>query len=151
GTLIEITQIGERRGLAMLPPLGKPFRAHDLKSRVAAPQVEPQPPTPAARPAPDSAGRKPTVDLRDALRNDWLELWDQPKIALKSLRVCGAEALLRARPPQHGIIYPQALLPPAGDPDYQPLSGFVLARAMADWRRFADQPLPLKLAVNIPA
>jgi EAL domain-containing protein (putative c-di-GMP-specific phosphodiesterase class I)/FixJ family two-component response regulator len=151
GTLIEITQIGERRGLAMLPPLAKPFRAHDLKSRLAVPEAEPQQDAGVRRPPQDSATRKIAVQARDALRNNWLELWYQPKIDLKSLSVRGAEALLRARHPDHGIVYPQDLLPPVGDPDYHPLSAFVLKRAMADWRRFADQPLPLKLAVNMPA
>jgi EAL domain-containing protein (putative c-di-GMP-specific phosphodiesterase class I)/ActR/RegA family two-component response regulator len=151
GTLIEITQIGERRGLAMLPPLAKPFRAHDLRSRLAVPEAEPQQDAGVRRSPQDSTARKIAVLARDALRNNWLELWYQPKIDLKSLTVCGAEALLRARHPEHGIIYPPDLLPPAGDPDYQPLSAFVLKRAMADWRRFAYQRLPLKLAVNMPA
>src|SRR5205085_213477 len=31
------------------------------------------------------------------------------------------------------------------------LSRFVLGRAMADWERFADRSMPLKLAVNVPA
>jgi EAL domain-containing protein (putative c-di-GMP-specific phosphodiesterase class I)/FixJ family two-component response regulator len=151
GTLIEITQIGERRGLAMLPPLAKPFRADDLKSRLAVLEAEPQQDQDAGRPAQDGAKGKVAVRACDALRNNWLELWYQPKIDLKSLTICGAEALLRARHPEHGIVYPRDLLPPAGDPDYQPLSAFVIERAMADWRRFANQHLPLKLAVNMPA
>src|SRR5215475_12939277 len=35
GTLAEIKQIGDRHGLAMLSPLKKPFRAHDLRRRLA--------------------------------------------------------------------------------------------------------------------
>ena len=35
GTLAEIKQIGDRHGLAMLSPLKKPFRAHDLRQRLA--------------------------------------------------------------------------------------------------------------------
>jgi EAL domain-containing protein (putative c-di-GMP-specific phosphodiesterase class I) len=45
-------------------------------------------------------------------------LWYQPKIDLKSMAVCGAEALIRLRHPEHGIIQPSAFLPPAGDPLY---------------------------------
>src|SRR5947208_9065885 len=33
-TLIEVTQIGERYGLRMLPPLKKPFRSADLQARL---------------------------------------------------------------------------------------------------------------------
>ena len=85
-----------------------------------------------------------------ALHNKWLELWYQPKIDLKTLTVSGAEGLLRARHPELGIIMPENILPPTGDPSYAPLSAFVVARAAADWKRFADQGLRLKLAVNVP-
>ena len=95
-----------------------------------------------------TAARK--VQLSDALRHNWAELWYQPKIDLKSFAVCGAEALIRARHPQHGVIKPADLFPPADDPIYRPMSKFVLKRAMADWAVFADRAIPLKLAVNMP-
>jgi EAL domain-containing protein (putative c-di-GMP-specific phosphodiesterase class I) len=59
--------------------------------------------------------------------------------------------LLRARHPDHGIVLPADLLPSSGDPIYQPLTRFVIRRAMADWNILADQGLPLTLAVNVPA
>jgi EAL domain-containing protein (putative c-di-GMP-specific phosphodiesterase class I)/FixJ family two-component response regulator len=150
-TLIEITQIGERHGLAMLLPLTKPFRVSELKSRLDAPHSQSTPAATDSRSERDTAAKTTLVHVCDALRHNWLELWYQPKIELKSRTVCGAEALLRARHPQHGIVYPENLLPPAGDPNYQPLSKFVIERAMTDWGRFADRRLPLKLAVNMPA
>jgi EAL domain-containing protein (putative c-di-GMP-specific phosphodiesterase class I) len=58
---------------------------------------------------------------------------------------------LRARHPVHGIIERAGLLPPSGDPLYQPLTRFVLRRAMADWHSLADQGQPLRLSVNVPA
>jgi EAL domain-containing protein (putative c-di-GMP-specific phosphodiesterase class I)/CheY-like chemotaxis protein len=149
-TLEEIAQIGKRRGLAMLDPLTKPFRVADLKNRLLASGTASQPQV-KERPRDRAAAGGVAVDVRDALRNGWLELWYQPKIDLKSLTICGAEALLRARHPEHGIILPKDLLPPAGDPAYQPLSTFVIERAMADWRRFADVGIAIKLAVNVPA
>ena len=45
---------------------------------------------------------------------------------------------------------PSGLLPPVDDPLYQPLSRFVIQCAMSDWRHFAEQQLPLKLAINLP-
>ena len=97
-TLDEIAQIGKRHGLAMLPPLKKPFRAGDLKNRLAAlDQVAAVDAAEIAVETNAASGR--SVDLGEALRNDWLELWYQPKIDLKSFMVCGAEALLRARHP----------------------------------------------------
>jgi EAL domain-containing protein (putative c-di-GMP-specific phosphodiesterase class I)/FixJ family two-component response regulator len=143
-TLAEIQRIGEQHGLAMLPSLRKPFRASDLKNRLArAPQVAPAP-------ANVRETKGIAIDLDEALRAGLLELWYQPKVDLKSFSVCGAEALLRARHPVHGIVPPAGLIPPANDPRHQPLSKFVIARAMTDWRRFADAGLPLKISINLP-
>src|SRR6266576_2387915 len=117
-TLAEITQIGERRGLSMLPPLRKPFRAADLKSRLSAHDNERR--SEVSEPRPDvKPPKKPPIRVEEALRNHWLELWYQPKIDLKSLSVCGAEGLLRARHPEHGILFPESILPPAGDQAYR--------------------------------
>ena len=134
-------------GLHMLRSLQKPFRASDLRERWLQ-QLEPLPTIP------KSAGperSKPVIDLAEAIQKDWLELWYQPKINLKTLTVGGAEALIRARHPVHGVICPVDLLPPAGDPLYHPLSSFVLRSAMEDWPVFANKGYPLKLAINVPA
>jgi EAL domain-containing protein (putative c-di-GMP-specific phosphodiesterase class I) len=147
-TLAEIERIGRSRGLTMLPSLQKPFRAADLKKSLAQQPIGAvRTSQPAAGPP---AGDEARVSLQEALERDWLELWYQPKIDLESMTVCGAEALIRARHPERGIISPADLLPAAGDPLYHPLSSFVLRRAMADWTTFADQGAILKLSVNIP-
>jgi two-component system, cell cycle response regulator len=148
-TLNEIAQIGERHGLDMLAPLRKPFRPADLRQRLAAHQTDMRPAF-AEHPPDSEAPKAVTLQLVDALRNKWLEVWYQPKIDLKSLSVCGAEALVRARHPSLGVITPENLLPPAGHPAYEPLSKFVIEQAMVDWRRLADQGLRLRLAVNVP-
>jgi len=148
-TLAETAAIGERHGMIMLAPLHKPFRASDIRARLAGLYVEPRPDT--AQSAPDA--RKPkrgAVQVTEALRKNWLELWYQPKIDLTSLSVCGAEGLLRARHPELGVVGAENILPPAGDAAYAPLSRFVVERAAADWTRFAEHGLPLKLAVNVP-
>lgn len=66
------------------------------------------------------------------------------------MAVVGAEALLRARHPQHGILSPAEILPPPADPLYRPLTNFVIGQALVDWKYFADHQILLKLAVNIP-
>jgi EAL domain-containing protein (putative c-di-GMP-specific phosphodiesterase class I)/FixJ family two-component response regulator len=143
-TLGEIQRIGESYGIAMLPSLHKPFRAGDLKSRlVAMPRVSE---TPAAA----QQANKVAIDLEEAIAAGWLELWYQPKVDLKTSSVCGAEALLRARHPDHGIVFPEGLLPSPDHPLHQPLAKFVIRRAMRDWQRFADEGMPLKLAINLP-
>jgi EAL domain-containing protein (putative c-di-GMP-specific phosphodiesterase class I)/FixJ family two-component response regulator len=148
-TLIEIAQIGERHGLTMLAPLRKPFRSADLKQRLSAPFGDTRS---APGRTPETAAHKGIlVQLADALRNNWLEVWYQPKIDLKTMTFCGAEALVRARHPSYGIILPENLLPPSGHPAYEPLTELVMGHAMADWGRFAAQGLRLRLAVNVPA
>jgi EAL domain-containing protein (putative c-di-GMP-specific phosphodiesterase class I)/CheY-like chemotaxis protein len=144
--LAEIQRIGERRGLTMLPPVQKPFRAADVKNSLA---VVAQ--TTAGASAPDTSEPKQVhIDPAEALRNSWLRLWYQAKIDLKSMTVCGAEALLRTRHPELGIVEPANFLPSKTSGLYQPLTKFVVQQAMADWVNFAEQGQLLKLAINVP-
>jgi EAL domain-containing protein (putative c-di-GMP-specific phosphodiesterase class I)/FixJ family two-component response regulator len=147
--LAEIERIGSAHGLRMLPSLQKPFRSCDLEEALCkiADLTAPVPHERAQAPL----SRRQPADLALALENNWLELWYQPKIDLHSLKVCGAEALVRMRQPGEGVIAPIDFLPPAGDPLYKPLSTFVLTRATSDWVTFANHGFPLKLAVNVPA
>ena len=144
--LTKIKDIGISHGLAMLRPLQKPFGIGELRRRLnATPEVLES----TTKIGNASAGWAP-VDLSEALRNRWLELWYQPKIDLRSLNLCGAEALLRARHPEHGIISPERFLPPSVDPQLLPLTRFVIEQALADWNYFARHGVLLKLAVNVP-
>jgi EAL domain-containing protein (putative c-di-GMP-specific phosphodiesterase class I)/ActR/RegA family two-component response regulator len=143
-TLDEARKIGERRGLAMLPFLHKPFRLEELQERLS--EI-------------DESARIVTGDrdLEVALRNNWLELWYQPKIDLASMAVCGAEALIRLRHPERGLVQPSAFLPPVGDRLYRPLTDFVVRRSLADWWSFAvwpsigDEWATKRVAINVPA
>ena len=143
-TLDEVRKIGQRRGLAMLEPLRKPFRLAELTGRLA--QLDE--PT-------DVAASGDTLDA--ALQHNWLELWYQPKIDLRKMEICGAEALIRLAHPEKGIIPPVAFLPEAGDPLYGPLTDFVVRRSLADWSTFAAWPSiggnwnEKRLAINVPA
>jgi EAL domain-containing protein (putative c-di-GMP-specific phosphodiesterase class I) len=129
----------------MLPPLRKPFRKDALKERLVA-NVE------VLEIAARGSDKNPaiTIDLAEALRKGWLELWYQPKIDLKSRTICGVEALIRARHPVQGLVPPAGFLPPPNDPLYQPLSLFVIRRAIEDWVRLSALGYPLKFALNIP-
>ena len=150
-TLSETQRIGQQHGLTMVPLVQTPFRAADIKNclvAVADARNAP-PPTIGQAPEPNDA-RQVRIDPSEALRNSWLRLWYQAKIDLKSMTVCGAEALLRAGHPQFGIVSPANFLPPSGSAIYQPLTKFVVLQAMADWENFAAQGHPLKLAINVP-
>lgn len=91
-----------------------------------------------------------TIPLSAILRHDWLELWYQPKIDLRTMHLVGAEALVRARHPTRGIIPPMQFLPNSSEDDMLELSERVLLTALGDWEDFAEYALPLKLAVNVP-
>jgi EAL domain-containing protein (putative c-di-GMP-specific phosphodiesterase class I) len=149
--LNEAERIGRAHGLWMLPPLQKPVRLGELQRRIDAPSRPPVGHGDAGdQPAVRSAAA-PQADLGEALRENWVEVWYQPKIDLKSLRVSGAEALARVRHPARGVVVPIDFLPPATDPLYKPLTDFVMRQAMTDWRRFAARGFFPKLAVNVPA
>jgi EAL domain-containing protein (putative c-di-GMP-specific phosphodiesterase class I) len=146
--LNEAERIGRAHGLWMLPPLQKPVRMADIASRLDAATL---PPAAADHGDQAAAHAAPRADLEEALHENWVEVWYQPKVCLRSLSVSGAEALVRVRHPRQGLVQPIDFLPPASDPLYKPLTAFVMERAMADWARFAQRGFSLKLAVNIPA
>ena len=136
-TIEEVNKIGKHHGLVMLPFLQKPFRLDQFKDRLSL----------LGTVAPAAAG---DAALENALRNNQLELWYQPKIDLKSRRMCGAEALIRSRHPERGILLPAELLPPSGDLLHLPLADFVIRRALTDWSFFASDHITPKLAINMP-
>lgn len=132
-----ILSIGAQLGLAMLPLLPTPFSDNDLRDRVAALLPEEAPPS-----AP--------VDVAEAIHANWLELWYQPKIEVRSLKLVGAEALVRMRHPTWGIVPPACFLPDEADPHFGALSTFVVARAINDWRYFVNAYGHVEIAVNLP-
>ena len=129
---------GEQLGLAMLPLLPTPFRTAELRQRVG-PLLPTKPPPPLP------------VDFVQALSNNWLELWYQPKIDPRALRPLAVEALIRLRHPSWGVVPPAHFLPQQGDPHFRALSDFVVMKAMADWRYFVNYGGPVELAINLPA
>lgn len=98
----------------------------------------------AAEPADDK------ITLADVLTRGWFELFYQPKIELKTMRLYGAEALVRARHPQRGVLPPGVFLPGAGEADMLALTERVILTALEDWDNFAANGLSLKIAVNVP-
>lgn len=129
--------IGEKLGLSMLPLLPTPFNDGDLRERVAILRPIEAPP-------------KPPIDVAEALHANWLELWYQPKIEVRSLMPSGAEALVRMRHPTWGIVPPAHFIPDSADPHFSALSEFVVGRAAKDWHRFVAEHGNVELAINLP-
>ncbi|HEY4773569.1 MAG TPA: EAL domain-containing protein [Xanthobacteraceae bacterium] len=99
----------------------------------------------------DAAGR-PIVTLAGALKHGWLEVWYQPKIALRDNRLIGAEALIRVRHPELGVLGPSAFLPEACEEAVLALTELVIAAALRDWQTCASAGAPhIVLSVNVPA
>ena len=90
------------------------------------------------------------ITLADVLRLGWFEQWYQPKIELRTMRLVGAEALVRARHPDGRVLPPGIFLPGAGEPDMLALTERAIATALADWEEFAGNGMSVKLAVNVP-
>jgi EAL domain-containing protein (putative c-di-GMP-specific phosphodiesterase class I)/CheY-like chemotaxis protein len=132
-----VRQIGEEYGIAMLPPLPTPFSAGTLRASVA--MLLP------ATPAPS-----PAVDVAEALKAGWLELWYQQKINARTLVAGGAEALVRMRHPTWGVVPPAYFVRDDKDPHFRALSEFVIGRAMEDWRYLLEQQGPVDLSINLP-
>ena len=132
-----VRQIGEEYGIAMLPALQTPFSAGTLRASLAT--LLPAEPVPS-----------PAVDVAEALKAGWLELWYQQKINVRTLVPCGAEALIRMRHPTWGVVPPAYFIRDEMDPHFRKLSEFVIGRASEDWRYLLEQQGPVDLSVNMP-
>ena len=89
-------------------------------------------------------------DLRRAIKNKELVLYYQPKIHAPSGQITGAEALMRWKHPQRGMIGPNIFIPLA--------ERFGLINAMGNWliedacrqiRAWRDQGLRMRVAINL--
>jgi EAL domain-containing protein (putative c-di-GMP-specific phosphodiesterase class I) len=98
------------------------------------------------KPEPDDG----KVTLAGVLTRGWFELFYQPKIDLRNMRMVGAEALVRARHPTRGVLPPGVFLPGAGEADMLALTERVIITALHDWEVCAENGMSLKLSVNVP-
>lgn len=89
--------------------------------------------------------------LRFALDRQEFELHYQPKVSVASRRVRGAEALLRWRKPDEGLVSPATFLQPMEATGLIiPVGNWVIRQAAADCQRWMQAGLPpVRIAVNI--
>jgi diguanylate cyclase (GGDEF)-like protein/PAS domain S-box-containing protein len=91
--------------------------------------------------------------LRHALERREFVLHYQPKMDLMAETLTGAEALIRWRQPERGIVYPQDFIPIAEQCGYiVPIGRWVLREACRQRRRWLDAHLAaIPIAINISA
>jgi diguanylate cyclase (GGDEF)-like protein/PAS domain S-box-containing protein len=91
--------------------------------------------------------------LRHALKQQQFVLHYQPKINLETGAIVGAEALIRWRHPQRGLVAPAHFIPVAEECGFiVPISRWILREACGQARAWQDAGLPpLRIAINTSA
>lgn len=90
------------------------------------------------------------ADLKRAFANDELEIYFQPKVELKSLKIIGAECLLRWNHPLDGVLFPGALIEAAESYNMMNELGYwTLEQAFISALKFKTQGLDILLSVNM--
>jgi EAL domain-containing protein (putative c-di-GMP-specific phosphodiesterase class I) len=128
--------VGIRHKIKMMPVLKKPYDAEaivkitrELKLGISDAAV--------------------SIDLGEALANNWIEFWYQPKVDLRRKKLAGAEAYARARHPQHGVLLPRAFMPGAADDHIITLSERALESALKTGIIFSNLGVQIPLTVNM--
>jgi len=89
-------------------------------------------------------------DLRRAIEDQELVLHYQPKIAVRSGRVVGVEALTRWHHPGRGLMMPNEFIPVAQETSLiKELTLHVINEVGRQWRAWADEGRRLPIAVNL--
>ena len=91
------------------------------------------------------------ADLRRALERDELMMYFQPKVSLISGKVTGAEALVRWRHPEIGIVPPGDFIPMAEETGLiRPMGKWVIENVCAQLRTWLDAGLTVPpVAINL--
>ena len=90
--------------------------------------------------------------LHGALEREEFELYYQPKIDLESGRICGAEALLRWKHPQQGLVPPKRFIPVAEQLGMiSPITDWVLDKALEQSKLWLADGQQMPISINVSA
>jgi EAL domain-containing protein (putative c-di-GMP-specific phosphodiesterase class I)/CheY-like chemotaxis protein len=135
--LESLKHIGETHRLRMLPVLKKPFETSAIQKIFSELKLGFADPV-AAR-----------VGLAEALENDWVEFWYQPKVDMRRKQLAGAEVFARVIHPQHGVLMPGSFMPGADDASLLKLAEMSMVNALTAGISFANHGVALRMAINI--
>lgn len=83
-------------------------------------------------------GPRPRIEIDEALREGWLEIWYQPKIDLRRKCLAGAEALARIHHPTLGVLLPDEFLQGVDEASIAHLTEHALLTTLRDWTAFDE-------------
>lgn len=91
-------------------------------------------------------------EFRQAIQQQQIVVYYQPKVHLETQTVVGVEALVRWQHPQRGLIMPGEFVPQIENTDLiHTLFKWVLNESTRQWQRWHQQQLDLTIAVNVTA
>lgn len=147
GTVLDhACRVGRESGIAIAGVLKKPFHQRDLRALVSG-VLDVTPDTPSSQPSGDVA---PYL-LRNALADDLVEFWYQPKIDLRTNQVVGVESLARIRSAEGRILPPAAFLKDASVEDLDQLTLRALAAAYCSAEALLKKGRRLSFSINVAA
>ena len=133
-----VRRMGERHALDMLPVLAKPLDPAAVQRALAAARID------CVLPGAAGAG------LAEALAQDWIQFWYQPKIDLRRMQIAGVETFARVQHPELGMLAPASFMRGATEADLTLLTRRALVSALGAAANFSDLGINLRLAVNVP-
>jgi len=149
GVLHSAQKLATEHGLNLAGSLNKPFRAHQLEQLLNGLIVT------AKCLRSSTHVEAPSVDdLRNALTNDELIVYYQPKVGLNgnARTVVAVEALVRWQHPEHGLIGPDLFIPIAEQHNLiDDLTWVVLEQSLTQCKSWYDRGLTVQLAINMSA
>jgi EAL domain-containing protein (putative c-di-GMP-specific phosphodiesterase class I) len=137
--LEHVKAIGEQHKMNMLPVLKKPFDTTAIVKILQSLKLG------------HATAGAARIDLGEALANNWIDFWYQPKIDLRRKQLAGAEAFVRANHPQHGFLSPSAFMPGASESATVTLAEKALVNVLKAGQKFSKIGVNIRLAVNMPA
>jgi EAL domain-containing protein (putative c-di-GMP-specific phosphodiesterase class I) len=137
--LDNVKQAGEQMKLTMLPVLKKPFETSAIQKVLSELKL-------GHGPAPSGV----KITLAEALKNNWVEFWYQPKIDLRRKQLAGAEAFARVCHPEHGVLLPGSFMPGADDASVHTLAERALVSALQSGLNLSRFGVNLRIAINVP-